>query len=134
MTEEVISLEIRYTKENDCWRFFGAHDYRGYGRISVDGKQQQVQRIIWQSLVGDLPAGKRVKTTCGTRDCVLIEHLYLAEKPEAKERSERTHCQAGLHEYSGSNVMQQKGGTTCRKCAEARWKRRNERRKYGLSK
>lgn len=125
-------MQIRYTVVGDCWRYVGAHGKGGYGRITIDGKQQQVQRFIWQNLVEPLPAGKRVKTSCGTRDCIKLEHLYV--KPEPEEPKQRTHCKAGLHEYSGDNIMQQKNGTTCRKCAAARWKRRNERRKYGLCK
>lgn len=122
MATGVFLLRIEYVSEGDCWRFYGAHDKSGYGRISINGKQQQVQRFIWQSLVEELPAGKRVKTSCGTKDCVRLAHLFVAISPGPKR--EFTHCKRG-HLFQEPNIRYQKSGRACKICAGLRQNERN---------
>jgi len=69
-------VKVRYQVAGGCWRFFGAHDTNGYGRISYRGRQYQVQRVIYRVLVGEIPPKREIKTVCGTRDCVKVDHLY----------------------------------------------------------
>lgn len=41
----------------ECWEWLGAKDAQGYGRLSVDGKKQRVQRVLYELLVGPIPEG-----------------------------------------------------------------------------
>ena len=41
-------------------------------------------KIVWQAANGSIPDGKILRTTCGTRGCLNIKHMYLEDSPAAR--------------------------------------------------
>lgn len=66
-------------------RWQGARTWDGYGRLRVRprkgelGKPREVlaHRAAWIALVGPIPDGYVVRSTCGVRDCVRPDHREL---------------------------------------------------------
>ena len=55
-------------------------DYKGYGRVWLDGKQQKVHRVVCEWAYGPAPAGKphvlhAAHEICGNRHCCAPAHL-----------------------------------------------------------
>ncbi len=65
-------------KSGECWVWTGGKDETGYGRFWTQaGRLTAAHRAAWELLVGPVPEGKEVHHTCGHRDCVHPDHLYL---------------------------------------------------------
>ena len=64
------------------WRWCGSHTWDGYGRLRFrvreDGRPKvrdlAAHRAAWLVLVGPIPEGHVLRSTCGVRDCVRPEH------------------------------------------------------------
>lgn len=50
---------------------------RGYGLISVNGKDLRVHRLMYELVHGPIPSGKCVRHTCDVRNCLRWDHLVL---------------------------------------------------------
>lgn len=71
-------LGRRYAEdpETGCWIFRAKTD-GGYARVSVDGgnKNQYAHRIMYEVLVGSVPAGMELDHICRNRACINPSHL-----------------------------------------------------------
>jgi hypothetical protein len=50
---------------NECWPWLAAASH-GQPKTKIGGKVVTARRIAWQSMFGDVPAGCRVLSTCGS--------------------------------------------------------------------
>ena len=75
--EEAFALRTEW--RGDCLIWVGYTKPNGYGRIYVNGKQQQAHRYAWERVNGPIPDGMHIdhKDHCST-SCVNIDHLRLA--------------------------------------------------------
>ena len=48
---------------DDCWVWTGT-TLRGYGTVNVDGKTYRAHRLIWESLVGEIPPDRELDHLC----------------------------------------------------------------------
>jgi len=62
---------------NACWDWIGALDYKGYGQISVAGRQRRTHRIAYMMAYGAIPDGLSVCHKCDRRCCVRASHYFL---------------------------------------------------------
>ena len=58
-----------------CWRWNGTTTPEGYPLMHAGGRAESVRRVAYREFRGPIPAGARVRTTCGERGCVNPEHL-----------------------------------------------------------
>lgn len=56
-----------------CWLWTGTCDERGYGRTFQ--LLAPVHRVVYETLVGPIPAGHHLHHRCGTRRCCNPRHL-----------------------------------------------------------
>jgi len=127
---------------NGCLEWTGNTDRKGYGLISVDGKNVATHRFSWTLTNGPIPDGMCVLHHCDDPPCCQTEptegypegHLFLGTIADnnrdmsAKRRNHntvKTHCPQG-HEYTPQNtyVRPSKGTRKCRTCgiaSTARW-------------
>lgn len=121
-------LFTRSTKmPSGCIEWNGSRLPKGYGQISVGGKNVLTHRVAWELANGPIPNGLFVLHRCDNPPCINKECLFLGTKAEnnadraAKGRShthnsDKTHCPQN-HEYSKENtVIDNRGYRTCYAC------------------
>ena len=64
-----------FKAEDGCWYWEGAINSPPYGRISVNGEQQQAHRVVYELFVGPIPKDHDVAHLCQTKSCVNPRHL-----------------------------------------------------------
>ena len=118
---------------NGCWVFTGAKS-RGYGvvRISRAAGNKVTHRVVYETLVGDVPEGLDLDHLCRNRACCNPSHLEPVTRSEnlrrsplvGKRRVVKTHCPQG-HPYDESNTyVTPSGGRMCRTCTSRPNRRR----------
>lgn len=125
-----------------CWLWIASREGGGYGHVSVNGKLRPSHRVVYELLVGQIPAGLHLDHLCRVRHCVNPAHLepvtnrenylrgdapaVLAKLAEEARANRPTHCPSG-HEYTEDNVYvtdQRRGYRRCRRCLLDYMKRR----------
>ena len=132
--------QILFGGPHECWRWPGMINQAGYGIIrSRSGgtrKEYRAHRVVYEEMVGPIPAGLVIDHLCRTRACVNPAHMEPVTSEENVRRgrgysheklANRTHCKHG-HPWEGDNVyVNPRGYETCRSCARRRtaeWKQR----------
>lgn len=117
---------------NGCWEWTGKRQPNGYARISVNGRQQLVHRVMYERIVGPIPEGLVIDHLCRNRACVRPGHLEPVTIAENLIRGDsnahKTHCPQG-HPYSGDNLYVENAGKAwakrrCRTCKRDQTARR----------
>jgi hypothetical protein len=60
-----------------CWLWLGSDSGNGYGKVSIDGKDMMVHRVVYELLVGPIPDGLVLDhiPRCRCRRCCNPDHL-----------------------------------------------------------
>lgn len=122
---------VQYDPFGGCWLWDSGvtkNDWLEYPIFTLrPGKQQRVNRFMYEHVHGLIPKGLIVRHTCDVTMCVNPAHLILgthkdnAADREARHRGrrdtqpKRTHCAHG-HEISGDNVKMLGRYPDCRTC------------------
>jgi len=110
-----------FDRSDRCRLWTGSTTADGYGKLSIDGRDEYAHRFAWESAHGPIPEGFDVHHRCRTRRCVNSSHLELLPHAEhtAREGSSRplkTHCKRG-HEFTPENTYRYSSGwRECRTC------------------
>lgn len=125
-----------------CWNWLGRTNAKGYGGISIEGRERRVQRVVYEWWRGEIPAGHHVHHLCKNRRCLNPRHLRLetasahvaadgfsAQRGNQRRWREATHCKAG-HPYDPTTDKKtHTGGRRCGICERATRDRYNEARR-----
>lgn len=76
------SFAARTEWRGECLEWVGYRNPKGYGRMSVNGRQAFSHRYAWERVNGPIPDGKFIDHTCHNRACANVEHLRLADITE----------------------------------------------------
>ncbi len=117
--------------ESNCWEWVGARADDGYGQASWKGRRRAAHRVVYELVVGPIPAGTVVHHKCNNKNCVRPDHLEamtqrdntLSSAGPAGQNARKTHCPRG-HPYDGVNTrISVDGQRYCRTCRReyARW-------------
>lgn len=61
--------------EGPCWVASGWSSGNGYAKLSVSGRSQQLHRVVFRLLVGEISHGLVLDHRCGCRRCCNPRHL-----------------------------------------------------------
>jgi hypothetical protein len=75
--------ELKVKGPLGCHIWMGATN-RGYPVMRLDGRVQQVRRVVYERERRQLLAGERVRMACGERLCVLAAHMLAATRSAAR--------------------------------------------------
>lgn len=67
----------KHGPRGDCWKWNGATDSWGYGRIAVNGKNRTAHRLSYALFRGPVPSDKLVLHKCDVAHCINPAHLYI---------------------------------------------------------
>lgn len=120
-------LRARSIWDGECLRWQGSKNHKGYGSVSVNGRQARVHRYAYELKVGPIPEGLEIDHVrargCRFRDCLNPAHLEAVTHHENILRSPATnpsHCPHG-HEYTEENSVY--STHTYRRCAQCLYRR-----------
>lgn len=125
-------LNSRIDRTDSCWIWSGKVDKTGYGsfgmRVEKASRTRTAHKIVYETLVGEVPEGMQLDHLCKVPLCVNPEHLEIVTPRENTLRSDgiaainarKTHCVHG-HEFSVTNTYThpKRGSRHCRKCMSA---------------
>lgn len=144
------SLEERFWEKvmpepnSGCWLWVGALS-KGYGSISVSGRNQGAHRVSYEMLRARIPDGFDIDHLCRNPSCVNPDHLEPVTRAVNVQRgmvpivnaarpASPHHCPQG-HEYTHVNTKITKAGSRkCRRCSNAhtmKWRAKNRERVRG---
>lgn len=93
---------VRVT-ETGCRIWLGPSVPRGYGVMSINGKQKYTHRIAWELKNGPIPAGMHVLHDCDVPACINVDHLHLGtNRDNINEKILRNRCKSPTGEFHGS--------------------------------
>lgn len=116
-------IRARVAPKGPCWEWSGAKT-KGYGHLSHRGRQVYAHRLVYELLVGPIPAGLEIDHLCRNPPCVNPSHLEPVTHRENLLRgvgivaacARKTHCLRG-HEFTADNTIRRKNGKrSCWKC------------------
>lgn len=70
-------LFSRLVPNGECWEWTGASNARGYGVLSVRGRQHYTHRLAYLFACGEIPDDMIVCHDCDNPRCCRPEHLFL---------------------------------------------------------
>lgn len=117
--------------DSACWRSSLSGDGSGYTKVRFKGSMRMAHRVMYEALIGPIPAGLELDHKCRVRDCVNPEHLEPVTHAENVRRAggtakalevlrNKTHCVKG-HEYTPENTYRhgKNKSRSCRTCVLA---------------
>lgn len=141
-----ILLKVIYDRKTGCWNWAAGKNGKGYGYMTVSGKQRPAHRLAFEAAYTKIPKDLVIDHKCRNRGCVNPEHLRIVTpKQNALENNSgksaenivKTHCVNG-HEFTPANTIvkwrdarHRHMRRVCRTCQRESWKL-YMRRKRGL--
>jgi hypothetical protein len=116
--------------ENNCWLWTATQNGYGYGKLWWSGSTRRAHRVVYQLLVGEIPASLQLDHLCRVRHCVNPAHLEPVTGRENLLRGDtipakcaaKTHCPKG-HLLVGDNLVPsdlKRGHRACLTCHRER--------------
>lgn len=82
ITDPEAAFSARTRADGDCLVWTARLTAQGYGRITIEGRDELAHRYAWSRVHGRIPDGVEIDHTCWNRACVSIAHLRAATKAE----------------------------------------------------
>ena len=101
-------LPVHCPELGPCHIWTGGIASTGYGRLWIDGKFQQAQRIGWELENGPMPAHLYALHHCDNPPCVRASHIYLGtaqDNSDDKMRRGRFVRVSQIGEHNGHAVL-----------------------------
>jgi hypothetical protein len=131
LTTEALAINL----DAPCFLWTG-RTTKGYGVISIKGKETYVHRYMWEQMRGPIPAGLEIDHLCRVPRCVNPQHLEPVTHTENLRRgngwggrhARTTHCPKG-HPYDEANTQYSQGQRKCAECHRVRQRAYNKQKR-----
>lgn len=119
-----ILASVYYPEDGSgCWVWFGPLKGRGYGQMTLAGRNRSVHRVVYELLVGPIPADRELDHLCRNKACCNPAHLEVVTHREnvlrgnsfAALNAAATHCKHG-HALTAANTYSPPNRPTMRQC------------------
>lgn len=100
---------------DDCWLWQGATTRGGYGHLKIKGRNKRAARVLYELLVGPIPAGLTLDHLCRVRLCVHPAHLEPATNAVNVQRAVAATGRQARHGTRSKYVS----GCHCAPCSTA---------------
>lgn len=122
-------LADKFTVGDGCWEWRKPDPSNGYGRLKPGGRGTPTvlaHHVVYELMVGPIPAGLQLDHVCRQRACVRPDHLEPVTQREnilrgegfAGRNARKTHCPQG-HPYDEANtyrIPSRPNARYCRAC------------------
>ena len=96
--------------ETACIIWFGPENQKGYGRILVERKRQNVHRVVYEMECGPIPNGMVIDHICHERSCINPDHMRICTNNEnVKNRKLNINNTSGFKGVSKNSYTSKKG-------------------------
>lgn len=86
--KETIWDKVIVRGPDECWTFIGTKSKDGFGVVKFQGKTILAHRAAYMTAnPTEYIEGRRVYHSCGVRDCVNPNHLYVSTRREVIDRT-----------------------------------------------
>jgi hypothetical protein len=117
--------------DEGCWLWLASVTGGGYGRFKHSGRMHVAHRVVYEQMVGPIPAGLTLDHLCRNRRCVRPDHLEPVTMRENVLRgntitaanSKKTHCVRGHHLSGEALLIRRDGRRRCQICEYASQRR-----------
>lgn len=125
-----------------CWVWTGCLHRKGYGRFGWQGRVRQAHRVVYETLVGDIPDGMQIDHLCRNRACVNPDHLEPVSAAENQKRGAGpggvlyelpTVCKRGHDLTSPGAWLTNRPRRMCRMCQRIRARDYEDRKVVGYA-
>ena len=132
VSTESLQSRVDFVPESGCWRYAGATDERGCGRLVLNGKEYKAHRFYFENYKGALPPGAQLELRypekCIGNLCCNPAH-WRAVLPLGPSMNGIRKCRRG-HLIAGTNVVTERRGNLiverCRQCRQAAWREQKQ--------
>jgi hypothetical protein len=110
--------------KQDCWLWTGNITPTGYGTFGWKRQIWLVHALVYQLVVGQIPAGTELHHKCQNRHCCNPKHLEPLTRKEHRKtyprlptngNEKKTHCLRG-HAFTEENTIHRHGSRICKAC------------------
>ena len=124
----------------ECWEWQGTVAANGYGRCSMDNRNDMAHRVSYKLFVGPIADGMTIDHLCRNKRCVNPSHLEVVTSREntlrgdtiAAENAAKSCCHKGHPLYGENLYMSRRGSRVCRECQKQHLKRSRSTDAYRL--
>lgn len=106
--KQIQSFWKKVDKSGDCWEWIKTTDRKGYGLISLNGKNYRATRISWMIANGRMPyPDMDICHTCDNPRCVNPAHLWEGtRKQNLQDASRKGRTRSGTQKLSVRQVLE----------------------------
>jgi hypothetical protein len=81
-TKERLLSRAEPEQNSGCWLWFRSLDGKGYGSVSLNGKNVRAHRLSWVLHKGPIPHGLCLLHKCDTPACINPDHMRIGTHAE----------------------------------------------------
>lgn len=132
--KDVLRVTSKFAIGDGCWEWTASRNIKrgGYGQIKMGGRVRKAHQVVYELLVGPIPAGTVLDHLCRTPACVRPDHLepvstrtnVLRGVAPSAIHAQQTHCVRG-HELDETGIARYQSygkgrGRICLLCRKIR--------------